>query len=225
MKVIVLHGDNTIKTYERFQGFIKEARRRGWEVNRIDEKSPLSLPEQLTAKSLFGREAFFVVENPLKIDKADFVWLKSKSNDIPGTLVLYHAGYLPQYIIKSLPKIHKTEEHKLPKLIWKFLDSFYPGNIKPCLTLLHQVAKTEPVEFVFALLARNVRDLYWVSMDESSLSYPVWRISKLKRQAKRFKNEKLKEIIKELAEADIKAKTSKVDLKDSLDFLIITKLE
>ena len=225
MNIIVIHGDHTIKSYERLQKFKKEALGRGWEIIRIDDKGKLSLPEQLTSKSLFTEEALFILEDSSKLTKSDLDWLNTNSKDIGVTLVIYHRGYLAQSVLKSLPKTHKSEEFKLPRLVWKFLESFYPGNIKKCLELLHETVKNEPIEFAFSLLVKQVRDLYWVKIDEKALPYPDWRVGKLKRQAKKFSKISLKKIIKDFAEIDIKVKTSRMNLLDSLDFLIINKLE
>ena len=134
--------------------------------------------------------------------------------------------------MKQLPKIDKVEEFKLPKLIWSFLDSCFPGNAKNALLLLHEIIKNEPVEFVFSLLAKHLRDLYWVKVDSppgqrpsGPVAYPSWRVEKLKRQSHKFSEGSLEDLINSLAQADIKAKTSQGELIDLLDFIIATKLE
>src|SRR3990170_2603019 len=91
------------------------------------------------------------------------------------------------------------------------------------LVIYHQ--DTLKKEFIFALLARHLRDLYLAKVAPQKLWYQPWRVQKLKRQASLFKEDQLKEIIFSLAEADIVAKTSQVSLGDSLDLLIATKLE
>ena len=50
-------------------------------------------------------------------------------------------------------------------------------------------------------------------------------MGKLKKQAGYFSVEKLKDIISKMAEIDIKVKTSKKNLVQLLDFLIISELE
>ena len=225
MKIIVLHGDNIEKIYERLQKFIKEAKKRGWDIARISPSANLSLPEILTGESLFNSESLYIWENFSKLRRRELEWLKKKSSRVEGTLVIYNQGFIHKSTLNSLPAHKKIEEHTLPKLIWKFLDSFYPKNTKNCLKLLRQVVKHDPEEFVFALLARHLRDLYWVKADADGLPYPSWRVSKLKSQAEKFANGQLREIISELADEDIKAKTSKINIADSLDFLVVTHLE
>jgi hypothetical protein len=171
MKTILLHGDYTQASYERLQKFIKVAKKRGWEIQRINSNKSLSLPEALTSTALFVSNRLFVLEDVRSIKKQELDWLAKKSVKIEGNLVIYHGGFLPQTILKSLPKDTKIEEFKLPRLIFIFLDSFFPKNSKKALKLFHQVSEKEPVEFVFALLARHLRDLYWVKVDIKGLIY------------------------------------------------------
>lgn len=225
MKILIIHGDYTVKSYDRLQEIANDSKKKGWEVERISVKETLSLPEKITTQSLFGNKSFYVVDEFNSIKKADLDWLKKKNDGLEGFLVLYSAGTVGKRILNKLPYGYKVEEFKLPKKIWKFLESFYPDNAKASLSLLREVVDTEPTELVFALLARQLRDLYWVSLDSKSLPYPSWRIGKLRRQAAKFSDGQLKELISELADADIKAKTSKVNLLDSLDFVIAAHLE
>lgn len=224
MKIIVLHGDDTLRSYERLQKFVKAARRRNWEVQRVSDSS-FNLSEILVSDSLFQKERLVVVEDSKLIDKTLVKWLQKKADSINVTIVIYGGRTLTKAFIKSLPKIEKVEEFKVPKLIWQFLDSFYPGNVKKILPQLHEIVKKEPVEFVFALLAKLLRDLYWVKVDSKTLTYPSWRIGKLKHQAAKFKKFKLRELISGLASADIKSKTSQSNLLTELDFIIASKLE
>lgn len=224
MKLIVVHGDDILKSYERLQTFIKSAKSRGWSVKRIKEPSQ-NIPDALVQDLLFEKEKLVVVENANLINKSTATWLKKKSDDITGTMIICHPNVLTKTFIKSLPNVDKVEEYKLPKLIWSLLDSFYPGNSKMILKLLHEVIEHEPIEFVFSLLARQLRDVYWIKVDPSTAPYPSWRIGRLKRQASKFTKQQLKNLISDLAEIDVKSKTSQENLLDLLDFVIITKLE
>ena len=222
MKVIVLHGDNERASYQRLEKFIEVAKTRGWQVNFLD--SPEGISERLSSVSLFGQQPFFVIRSINKWPPSTLKKTKKVLEKGEGTVVVYHNDFLGKTILESLPKGVKLEEFKLPRLIFDFLDSFYPGNAKKTLTLLHEILKREPPEFVFALLGRHVRDLYWAKTD-SSMPYPPWRIQKLKNQAAKFSNEELKNIIKSLSQTDIKVKTSQAELIPSLDLLTITLLK
>jgi len=205
MKVIILHGDYLTKSYTRLTKFIEIAKSRGWEiVEDVIETTP----------SLFDHERLFVFRGYQKLSKDD---IKNLSK-FPGTLVIYQEGVIPALFLKNLPKDTKIERYDLPKLIWNFLDN---PNVK----MLHQVIKHEPVEFVFAILAKRFRDLYWVATDPKTLPYQDWQISRLKKQAEKYTTRRVVQIINELSKIDIDAKTSKVDLLSALDFFLITRLK
>lgn len=225
MKIILLHGDNTIKSYERLTTFIEVAKKRNWEIVQISQDSPLSLSESLSSQSLFIKEKLFILENLNKINKKELDWLKKKAEKLDGTLIIYYPGGIPSNLLKTLPQTIKIEEFKLPKLIFVLLDSLYPKNSKKILKLLHQTLENQPVEFIFALISRHFRDLYWVKVDPKTLELPGWRLLKTKKQASLFSEEQVKDIIYNLTEADIEAKTSKSSLISSLDLLIATKLK
>jgi len=205
MKIIVLHGDYTTKLYERLNKFIDVAKKRDWEIAN-DEISQ--------TPSLFNKERLTIVRKYNLISKKDIPNILK----IPGTLVIYNEGTVPQTFLKELPEETKVEEYKLPKIIWNFLDHI---SVK----LLHEVIKTEPIEFVFSLLSKRFRDLYWVKTEPRTMNYAHWQISKLKKQSEKYTTREVVQIINKLAEIDIKVKTSKADLISELDLLLISKLE
>jgi DNA polymerase III delta subunit len=105
------------------------------------------------------------------------------------------------------------------------LDGLYPGNSEKSIKQFHKLIEKEPPEFIFTLIAKLFRDLYWVKVDALSIPYPSWRVGKLKPQASKFTIEELKNLIDKLADIDIKVKTSKTDLLSALDLLIIKNLQ
>lgn len=223
MKIIVLHGDDTVKSYERLKKFIDTARGRSWEVSFLDEStSPLT--ENLSAVSLFGAERFFILRDVKRLGKKELTWLNKKYKELAGNFIIYSETALNQTFLKSLPE-PKIEEFKLPKILWSFLELLHPGAGASSVRQFHKVIETEPPEFIFSLLARQFRDLYWVKTDPTSSGFPSWRIGKLKNQASRFTEQKLKELIGQMSEIDIKVKTSKADLISELDLLILKQLE
>lgn len=223
MKTIVLHGDDTLKSYERLRKFIETARQRSWEVTYLDDSSQ-SISENLSASSLFGAERFFILRDIKKMGKKEITWLNKKYKELPGNLIIYHEGELNQSFLKSLPE-PKIEEFKLPKIIWLFLESMRPGESEQSLKQFHKIIEIEPVERVFSLIAKQMRDLYWVKVSPATTGYQPWKISKLKNQGSKYSLKLLKEIIDEFAEIDIKVKTGKADLVSALDLAIIKLLE
>ncbi len=224
MKTFLIHGEDNIKSYQRFLKFVDEAKKRSWEVIYLDD-STLTLPENISSTGLFQTERFFVHRDFKKLTKKDLDWIYTNSRDYPGNLVLYADTEVPKTSLSKLPKDIKLEDFKVDKTIWKLLDSFYPGNSKNFITLMHKTAETEAIELVFGLMAKTVKELYWVKSDPGSLDYPDWRIGKLKAQSNKFSKEQLINIISDLSEADTKSKTSNSDLISLLDFIVISNLQ
>ncbi len=224
MQYFLLHGEDSIKSYDRLLKFIDKAKKRDWEIVYLDDSSS-NLRENVSAASLFTTNRFFIHRNFKKITAGDLEWISNKSNGYEGNLVMYADSEVPKTSISKLPKGIKIEEFKLSKLIWRLVESFYPGNVKNFLTLLHNTTKTEPIELIFELIARQVRDLYIVKSNLRSSYMPDWKAGKLKSQASRFTTPELNNIISELAEADVKSKSSNANLIDLLDFIVLEKLQ
>lgn len=225
MNIIVLHGDDIEKSLARLDKFVESAKGRNWSIVRVAAEDVQSPAEKLSSASLFGGKSLFIIEDARKMKNKELGWLKKNSNKLSDTLIIYNDSFLSKTFLTSLPRQTKIEEFKLPKIIFKFLDSFYPQNSAVCLKLMHEVIKKEPPEFVFALLAKQLRDLYWAKVDGKSLAYPDWRISKLKNQSANFSDQQLLTLISEMAKIDIETKTSKANVTSSLDLLIISKLQ
>jgi len=202
MNVIILHGDDVKASYKRLSLFIKEAKKRGWEViNDKIEETP----------SLFLKEKLIVVRDVKLINKKSLKLIEI----IPGTLVIYSIKKLPLPFIKNFPKGTKIENYELPFLVWKFLDNMNYKNFQ-------EVVKTQAVEMIFAMISKRLRDIYLVQHGSPKMNN--WQINKLKSQYQRLKNKNLKLLISELADIDIKSKTGEFDLKYLLDLFILKRL-
>jgi len=224
MKIIVLHGDDERKIYERLQKFIETAKERSWEVDYLDDFS-VNLQETLSSSSLFAKERFFILRDIKRLGKKEVEWITKKYAELSGTLIIYNEGYVGKTMLSALPKDIKIEEYKLPVIIWSFFEHLYPGNSERCIQEFHKIIERDAPEFIFTLIAKLFRDLYWVKVDVASMPYPPWRISKLKVQSAKFSEEQLKDIIEQLAVIDIDIKTSKAELVSSLDLLMLKQLE
>jgi DNA polymerase III delta subunit len=226
MNIILLYGENAPLLQLRLDRYLEHAKKKNWQIDFFNSDFKGSLAEFLSSGNLFAHERIFIVEEGQNISQKDIDWIGKNNDQLSGYLIIVAQGRPSAKLLKGLPKKTKLEEFKLPKLIFSFLDSFYPGNCRKTLTLLKEIEKNEPVEFVFSLLAKHLRDLYWVSLNENPMPYPeAWRIAKLKAQAKKFDDETLKKNIAVLSEIDIMAKTSQGELGELLDQLILTCLE
>lgn len=224
MKIFLLHGDNVTASYDRLLKYVEHAKKRGWEIVHVSDKN-LRLPEVYMNTGLFVTDKLVIVDDYDFLNKKDLKWLEEKGEEQGGNLVIYHDAPLPKTKIKAVPKLEKEEKFDLPILLWKMVDSFYPGNAKQFLITMHQVLERQPVELVFGLLATQIRNLYWVLVDPANCPMPDWKKGKLSGVAKRFSKEKLESIIEEMAEIDVQAKTTDVSLTDLLDLLVVKGLQ
>ena len=223
MNIIVVHGEDLASVVARITKFYQTAKDRDWEVIRLNKSSGRKLSEELTQASLFGGERLFSI-NASDLTNQDLIWLAKENTKQQITLVIYSDTPLTATFLNQLPKSAKTERFDLPKLIFKFLESFYPGNLESCGKLFQILITNTQPEFIFILLSKLARDLVIAKADPKTLSYPTWRISKLSTQSEKFKQETLIVLIAKLAQADILAKTSRRSLVNSLNLLIAETL-
>ncbi len=221
MKIFLIHGDDNDKSYKRLNNFIAEAKKRNWELVYLDE-SPFSIAENIASASLFSGERFLIHRNFNRVPKKDLEFLSKNSDKYEGNIVFYSENEVPKTLSNKLPKKTKIEDFKLPVLLWKFLDSIYPGNSKNVNSLYTEITKDKPAEFIFGLIARLLRDLYWAKASPETLPYPSWRAGKLKSQANRFLTGSLDNLISGMAKIDIQSKTSNVSLENELNLMLVS---
>ncbi len=226
MKVIILHGDNSQEISVRLTKFIDVAGSRGWKIVRLGSpEGNFNFRESLAGNTLFAEKRLYIIDDLKKIKKDDLSWFKKNADKLEDTMVVVSNSVLTKTSINLLPKVSKIELFELPKKIWLFLDSFYPGQGKVSMLLLYEVLEKEAIELIYALLARQLKDLYLIKTDPQSLGYPGWRTKKLTERAGKFHIGVLEKVIADLAEADYKAKTGQADLINELDLVIASRLE
>jgi hypothetical protein len=182
VKIIVLHGDDTHKSYARLTTFIDTAKKRDWDVADFDLDSILN-------QSLFEKERFYILKDFKKLDKKTL----EKLEGLTGNLIVYATSTINATTLKSI-NASKVEKFELPQLLWKFLDSF-------SVQIFQELVKTVPAEYILAMMAWKLRKKYQTN--------PTSQVAKM---------------ISDLAEIDVKSKTGKVSLKESLDLLLIKRL-
>lgn len=226
MNILLIHGEDSIASRNVFLGYIESANQKGYKVTDISNSTNLDLSEKLTSQSLFEEKIVLIHDKMKNIKPKDVKWIKDNSQKYEADIIFYSDSIIPAKIISSFPKKIKTEKFDLPKIIFQFLDSFIPGNANKALLLLNKLLENQPIELVFAMLGRHLKDLIWVKMDPDNLpKYPSWRIKKIESQSDKFSDSQLKKIINHLSEADIKSKTSDNSLKAFLDLIIVTQLK
>lgn len=118
---------------------------------------------------------------------------------------------------------------KIPQVIFLFLDSIKPNNLKNIITLFHKALENTEIELVFFMLQRQFRLLLAISdgksidsIDEISRLAP-WQKSKLEKQARLFKSDKLLTIYKKIYQIELAQKTGNLpySLICAIDFLLL----
>ncbi len=217
MKIVCIHGDDSLSSYTRFVHIIEEIKKRGWE----HLSANTSLSETLASGSLFSTERLVSASNASKISIKEYTWLNKHNSEYEGRLLLYFQGSLPAAIKKLLPKETTYEEFKLKKELFGFLEMVAPGRGELLVKEFHKIIKIDAPELVLAMLARQLKDLAWVKIDPKSLTIPDWRKRKLQNQATKFSLEKLQQFVHDVSEADIKSKTGQGEIVQLLDLLFI----
>jgi hypothetical protein len=225
MKIYLIHGEYNAKSYEKLQEYIAKAKEKNWKIVNFSNESGFSVQESLSSTDLFDTNKVYILDNISKLVKKDIDWINKNRSNLKGILLLYSNSQIKSTVINKFKNIDKQEEFSLPKNIFSFLESFYPKNSVTCIKLLHEILEKEKIEFIFYLLSKHLRDLYWVKTSPSNIPYPSWRVEKIEKQTSKFSLELLIEIINTMSEIDIKSKTSKSNLIDLLDLVIIRKLE
>lgn len=222
MKVTLLSGNDSSAIWKRKNRIIKTILSRGWEAQTLT--GGLTLAEQLRTTSLFESNKLFIIEDLKILTENNLSWLK-KNQDFEANLLIVSEGSLPAKLKNIFGAKANIEIFDLPKKLYIFLESIFPGNAKKSFQLLHDVIEVEPIELVFHLIATHVRDLYWVKMDPEKFNVPAWRKDKLKRQSQKFTEQQLVNLAKQLAKIDIEVKTSQSTLPQSLDLVLIDSLK
>jgi len=141
MQIIILHGDDTVKSYERLTKFTNEAKKRGWQITDYNF-------QEVTNQTLFDENKFYVLYDYKLLNKKIIEKLEKYS----GNLIIYHASKISAVALRNL-NADKTELFELPVVLWKFLDNM-------TVTGLHELLKTQAVEYILAMMAWKLKQKY-----------------------------------------------------------------
>lgn len=242
----ILHGDNILASRKALESAKLAASEK--EIIKLEgKKTDLPLLKQaLEAKSLFAENKLVVVEdlitdNRKQITENVINYLIEGKFD--ADLVLWEGKPLPIGILSKFKKAGdkktgyiKIQLFKQPAVIFKFLDSIKPKNIKEMLTSLKRSIEVSQPEIVFYMLVRQFRILLAVKAKEKDRTIErnndieelkrlaAWQLGRLKIQASHFSLEQLLKIYKELLIIDYQIKTGKsaLDLTKRMELFIMS---
>lgn len=225
--MLVLHGDDYVNSRNELQKHKDGAVQKSKEIITLDgQKIQLTdLKQAVESLSLFGTDRLVVIENVFGGQKSarQGSLIDYLIQNQPETVIVWETKALTPASIKKLTNTH-IQEFKPKTIIFDFLASIRPNNQKQILKLYQQVLQSDPVELVFFLMVKQMRQLFTASSDPQSLTGPSWLTTKINSQAKLFSTEHLLKLYQGLFEIEKGLKTglSPVPIETALEMWLTT---
>lgn len=225
--MIIIHGENNLLSRQRLISEIENFKNKTQaEILKFDGQNLklMDLRQVLDSTSLLGESSLVVIENLFsgRTSKEKQKIIDYLKKIIPRNLIVWEGKKIDGRMLTSFKS--GVLRFDLTPLIFHFLDSFFPGNAKNSLTLLHQCLEQEPPEIIFFMLARQIKQLILAAdLGQKGLSQmDNWRTEKLIRQAQKFTLIKLMKIYRQLLKMEVLQKTGRTpfSLSSQLDLLV-----
>jgi DNA polymerase III delta subunit len=209
--ITIIHGDDTLGSYQRLGELITEAKNKNLEVVQRDagEINATTLRQETSATDLFGTSTCLVIKNLLGS-------LKSKSKEglisalqklSQAEILLYEPKKISETTLKQLPQA-KIETINLNPLIFKFLDSLRPGNTRIIFRGWDQLLELgHQPEYILVMVVRQVRLLIQAKSGSSYLKLSAYPKRLVISQANYFTLNHLLDLHRELYQTDKRLKT------------------
>lgn len=221
MKILVINGEATNESEQKITEILEKSKEKEYTFHDFrGEKDKNYIKNFFRGTDLFDTKRLIVIDNGLFSEFSKYLNTKDdKNNDF---VIIYSNKELAKGVINKIPNVDKIFTFTYPKLIWSYLESIYPGNAKNIINLLSKIEDHEPLELVFYLTFKQLRDLYLIKEKSLPGTVAPWRLQKLERQASKFKKDGLVEFINKLSNLDFQVKTGKIEIKTALyDFFAI----
>ncbi len=224
--MIVIHGDNIIKSKNKLLEIINQAKENNILVERLSAQD-LTLPlleSKLQKTDLFGHNRMIVIEelhSQRRSKKRTALMEKITASDVK--ICLWEKRELTANMLKKIgqAEVHK---YKLANSLFTWLDSLSPKkNTKAKQIKLLRQAVVENDEYMcFAMLMRQVRMLIQAT-GGGKIKAPYFVIRKINSQAKKFTLKELLSLHQQLYELDNKIKTSAnhQPLTEAIELIIV----
>lgn len=226
--ITILHGDHEVKISDEVSKVIQLAQQNGASVVRLQAKK-MTLNDLETA---LGMNALFATKKIVIIDNL-FSLPKSKTRDTFISQIAAHdAAEVDLFLIekKALTATQlkyftqaKQQLFKYPALLFTWLESI--GVVSPAqsITMFHQILEREEEQFIFIMLARQIRMLLAFVCDGSYDGPPFLR-GKLASQARHFTKEKLLSLHSALLALDENQKASQLSMTPAANLDLILSI-
>lgn len=225
--ITLLHGDYIEAS--RNELALLKAKSAGAEVREIDGRTldTQALTQALSSSSLFGGDCVVIIYGLLKA-----LGRKTKQAEAytaiiaasEATVYLWEDKEIAPTLVKQLGKNAAVRLFKLPTVIFQFLDTFAPSQIKKTLALYDAVVAADAPELVHSMLAKRVRQLLMIGDGVTPAGIAPWQASRLTTQARSFSMEKLRSVYTHLCDMEyaMKSGTSPFTLAQATRQLIIS---
>jgi len=224
MMAFYVYGDNVLLVQNKVSSLLSWLREKtpGAKVVSIEKNSfnPLSFQEKARSLSFFPETNIYLINQLKSFSPKDkevlFSFLSTKK------MVIFwdkEKTSLTVTLKKHFPQL-KTFYFPQPKIIFKLLESIFPGNQSIFLPLFQKVVKEQPLELVFYFLKKHCHQLLVIS-PKSNL--PPWQKKKLLSQKEKFPEEKLISFYSQLITLEYKNRKGEIsDLELALVNLLAT---
>jgi threonine dehydrogenase-like Zn-dependent dehydrogenase len=216
--ITLLHGDYIEASREALHKIQKTLE--AHDVRHIDDKSidETLLTQAVESSSLFGNSTAIVVEKLFsRLQKQSkkislFASILSK-NAKKTTIVLWESKEIGPQIIKLLGRDVAVQKFSLPVVMFQFLDNIRPGNRVALCTLYRNVLASEPIDLIFSMLAKRIRQLIQIASGASPANLAPWQIHRLTIQSKSFTMKQLIDMYTKLHALDVQGRMGKPALE------------
>lgn len=222
----IIHGENQVASRKKLTELISNFRSQNKDLVSLtaDKLDRPSLESFLQSESLFGNEKVLLLEGlhslPKSKRKDEFINLISNALI---DIILWEKKLLTKTDLKKLPSNSQIYEFKVSVKLWTFLDklSSNPKSKVAQLKLFKESVETESAEFIYIMIARQIRLLIQVKEGQTQKIAP-FMIAKLNKQAMEFSLEQLLKLHQQLYLIDQKQKQSLnfLSLEGELDLFI-----
>lgn len=224
--ITIIHGSNLALTRNELNNF----RLKYPETVTLDGKNLVLKDLQLAlgSQSLFGLERLIIIENFFngRKNRDDVISYLQETNNKVEIVFWEDKESKSKDLSKLSGNSAKVIVYNLPVVIFKFLDSFFPGNAKTCMTLLEEVLLTNEPEMILFMLVKQIRFMLLTkvskTLKEEESSPPdysrlaPWQNAKLFKQAELFRQDKLKKMYEEILQMEYNQKSGKTNIDSAV---------
>lgn len=227
--IILFHGENQLASRLDLSEKISFYRAKKAEIIKINglKTNLTEVKQACESKSLFGEKRLIVVENffnQLRSKQKNEIQSYFKNLTTEVDIIFWEKKAITSAQLRQIPANTKVLFFKVEPIIFKFLDSLFPGNLKRSLNLLKQCYQKDSPEMIFYMLCRQIRLLILArDLGKKGLTpMPFWMQNKFLSQSRRFSLDKLLGLHRHLLKIDFEQKTGRaiMSLSFHLDLLV-----